>query len=228
MRSRSIRSNPSRASRRPSLGGTVAAVLLLVGATALVPSPAAGDEEAWRLLEGARQRLVESSPLAARFVQSYVPAGFSSGDEESGRLYLALPTCLRWDYEAPYPRSYMLCGRTVWSWSPDEPVGDRLLEVSREEAGIDFLLLSTERLRERYEARLENGTSAAARVLLEPKRDEVAFTRATIDLEADSGRPCQISYVDRQGNTTRFELTDYRPAEDEAIFEPPDIRWIDG
>lgn len=194
----------------------------------LGPLVAVADESAWEALEEARESLAESSPLAARFVQTYVPAGFSSGDQESGRIFLSLPTCVRWDYEAPYPRSYMLCGRTVWSWSPDEPVGDRLLEVSREEAGVDFLLLGVERLRQRYEARLETSAAGGRHIRLEPRVDDTPFTEATIRLDPATGRPIEIAYVDRQGNTTRFRLSDFAPPDGEAIFEPPDIRWVDG
>lgn len=202
--------------------------LLTAALLLLAPLGAAADDEAaWEALEAARDALAESSPLAARFVQTYVPAGFSSGDEESGRIYLSLPACVRWDYQAPYPRSYMLCGNTVWSWSPDEAVGDRRLAVSREEAGVDFLLLGVERLRQRYEARLESADGERV-IHLEPRLEEVPFARATITLDATSDRPAEIAYVDRQGNTTRFRLSDYGVPEGDAIFEPPAIRWVDG
>lgn len=202
-------------------------ISLLIALLLLSPAGVAADEAAWQMLESARRSLAEASPLEARFVQTYVPAGFTDGDRENGRLYLSLPTCLRWDYEAPYPRSYMLCGRTVWSWAPDEPVGDRLLEVSREEAGVDFLLLSTDRLRQRYEARTDPEGDHPS-VHLEPTSDDAPFVRATIELDPRTNRPRDISYVDRQGNTTRFSLSDYARPQHEAIFEPPEIRWIDG
>ena len=71
--------------------------------TAAAPDP-------WKVLQGVRQSLVDSGPTAAAFTQTYIPAGFSSGDSESGRLALALPDCLRWDYQDPYPKGFLLCG----------------------------------------------------------------------------------------------------------------------
>jgi outer membrane lipoprotein-sorting protein len=174
------------------------------------------------------------APLEARFVQTYVPAGFSTGDEESGTLSLALPGCLRWDYEDPYPRNYLLCARTVWVWSPDETMGDRYLEVSRDEAGLDFLLLSVERLRERYEAELDRSADGEVRIALTVLEAapsaavETAFTHAEIVLDETSGRPSRLAYTDREGNRTAFELGDYSPLESTARFEAPsDIEWID-
>jgi outer membrane lipoprotein-sorting protein len=195
-------------------------------------SPLAADEAAWAELERARQELA-AAPLAAEFVQTYVPAGFSSGDEENGRVYLSLPSCLRWDYEEPYPRSYLLCAQTVWAWSPEEPVGDRYLAVSREEAGLDFLLLSVDRLRLRYAASLgtADGTSGdeAIAIDLASLTDEAPFARARITLDGASRRPVRLEYTDREGNSTRFDLTSFAALADHGLFLPPEeIEWIDG
>lgn len=185
------------------------------------------SEAAWEELERARAELAAGA-LEAEFVQTYVPAGFSSGDRESGRVYLALPNCLRWDYEEPYPRRYLLCGQTVWAWSPDEPVGDRYLSVSRDEAGLDFLLLSVDRLRERYAARLGEPAEPVL-VELSSLSDEAPFEHARITLDSASRRPARLEYTDRDGNLTSFALTSFRELEESDLFLPPeDVQWIDG
>lgn len=187
------------------------------------------DDDPWAALRAVRETLTADSPLAANFLQTYVPAGFSSGEQENGRLFLALPDCLRWDYEDPYPRSYLLCDRTVWAWSPDEPLGDRFEQVSREEAGLDFLLLSADRLAERYTVDSTLAPEGEVVLTLEPLEPEAPFQSATIRLDPETKRPLEIAYTDREGNETRFELTLFRSLEDTAPFSPPsDIEWIDG
>lgn len=203
-----------------------------VGLVAVVVLAAAGlvraDDGAWAELEAARESLAAASPLAANFVQTYVPAGFSTGDEESGRLFLSLPSCLRWDYEEPYPRRYLLCGQTVWIWSPGEPFGDRYLSVSREEAGLDFLLLSVERLRQRYEAVLGAGEDGSTRIELAAPSSQASFARARITLDGASRHPVRLEYTDWEGNETRFDLTLYRGLEETSLFLPPEgIEWVD-
>jgi len=194
-------------------------------ATMAATAPAADDP--WAPLRSARESLSANSPLAAEFVQSFIPAGFSSGDSERGRLYLALPDCLRWDYEEPYPRSYLLCGDTVWAWSPDESVGDRFDHVSRDEAGLDFLLLSVDRLSERYAAAVSRGADGTVQLDLEPLSDEAAFRQATIRLDASTGYLLEISYSDHEGNRTLFELSSFGPSEGSERFSPPDdIEWV--
>ena len=111
--------------RRGSVGlltcGAVAIVLLFAG------SSAAQDEiDAWARLEALRDRL-EGEDVRADFVQTFLPAGFSAGDEESGILYLAIPECLRWDYQQPYPKTYLVCGQEAFTWNEGETQGRRFL-----------------------------------------------------------------------------------------------------
>ena len=210
--------------RRP---GKLRLRLSWLGLVAAMAATAAAEDDPWAPLRSARQSLSADSPLAAEFVQSFTPAGFSSGDSERGRLYLALPDCLRWDYQQPYPRSYLLCGDTVWAWSPGESVGDRFDRVSREEAGLDFLLLSVDRLSERYAAALSGGTDGTLRLDLDPLGDKAAFRQATIRLDTSTGYPLEISYSDNEGNRTLFELSSFGPSEGGERFSPPDdIEWI--
>src|SRR5688572_24784344 len=102
--------------------------LALLGALALPLAAAANDP--WEVLEGARRSLVEAGPTGASFNQTYVPAGFTSGERESGQLAFALPDCLRWDYLDPFPKSFLLCGGVAHQWNPEDGTGQRF-EVDR-------------------------------------------------------------------------------------------------
>lgn len=203
----------------------------LAGLTAFlfVTSARPADGDPWEALRAVREALIADSPLAANFLQTYVPAGFQTGEEENGRLFLGLPSCLRWDYQEPYPRSYLLCEETVWAWSPDEPIGDRITDVSRDEAGLDFLLLSVDRLAERYTVSADTITGGLVTLSLTPHSPTAPFQRAWITLDSTAGRPTEIAYRDQEGNETRFVLTLYRQLEDESLLAPPQgIDWIDG
>ncbi len=200
---------------------------LCLGLVAAVAATGQAADDPWAPLRAARESLSAGSPLEAEFVQSFTPAGFSSGESERGRIYLALPDCLRWDYDQPYPRSYLLCGETIWAWSPDESVGDRIDGVSREEDGLDFLLLSVDRLKERYGATVADGPEGTIWLGLEPLSAEAAFREAEIRLDASTGYPIEISYSDQEGNRTLFEFSSFGPAADSGQFSPPhDIDWI--
>ncbi len=89
----------------------------------LVPLTAAAQKDSWAVLSGVRQSLVEAGPTEASFTQTYIPAGFSSGEKETGRMSLSLPDCLRWDYQDPYPKGFLLCGEVVHTWMKYLPTG---------------------------------------------------------------------------------------------------------
>jgi len=203
------------------------AVCLLLAATASSASPSvAGD--AWPRVEGLRRSLADSGSLAARFTQTYVPKGFASGESESGTLFLALPDCLRWDYDEPYPKSFLLCGQDVYAWNRGESVGRHSRVDARQEVGLDLLLLSVDELRTRYSA---TAGAAPGEISLVPLHAPAsAPAQATLVLDPSGKRLSGLSYRDREGNLTRFELSEYRSraAAEKDIFQPPSgISWQD-
>ena len=184
-------------------------------------APAAAQPEPWTRIETLRHGLAEDGPLVARFTQTYVPSGFSSGESESGTLYLALPDCLRWDYDEPYPKSFLLCGQDVYAWNRGEGIGRRSRVDAREEPGLDLLLLSVEELRARYQA--SPGAAGTEISLLPLRAPAGAPAQATLSLDATGRRLAGLAYRAREGNSTRFVLEGYRPraAAERDIFQPP-------
>lgn len=201
----------------------VAAILL----TGLAPSLAAQqDDGALTTLRQVRQSLVEAGPRRATFVQTYVPAGFSSGETERGELAIALPDCLRFDYTEPYPKSFLLCGETAHYWNPEDGTGRRYTIDREEEPGLDLVLLGIDEIEARY--RLEGETTEAGlrTIHLEPRREAIAIVHATLLIDPETRRLVGLSYEDAEGNLTRFEISGYAPLDAGERFVPPDgIAW---
>ena len=193
----------------------------------LSPAGAAG-ESPWDLLVELRQELEEGGPVSGRFLQTYIPAGFQSGDEEQGHLSLWLPRCLRWNYEEPQDKSFLLCETEVWFWNPGETTGRHYQVTPEEEPGLDLLLVDVDRLQERYvasSARLEDGTYEI-RLALPPPAEGQWSARIRIDPVAR--RAVGLEYTDGEGNLTRFDLSDYVKLSHTALFQPPhDLEWTE-
>lgn len=187
------------------------------------PAP---EIDPWQALSELRLHLAASGDLTATFVQRFVPAGFSSGDEERGTVAIALPDCLRWDYADPYPKSYLLCGARLHAWVRGEPQGQRMAVQAEEEAGLDLLLLPIARLRERYRATAESPGGGRIAVHLTPVGAGVSLSAATFTFDPSSQRPTTLAYRDRDGNSTRFDFGDFTLLDDPAIFTPPPaLEW---
>lgn len=188
----------------------------------------AQDPDPWSLLQKVRQSLVEAGPTGAVFTQVYVPAGFSAGEQESGSLALALPDCLRWDYQEPYPKSFLLCGGMAHAWNPEDKTGRRYRIDRRNEPGLDLLLLGVDDLKSRYRASAKTIDGGRVEVTLSPKGKVAELADAVLVVDPVKLRLVQVAYHDQEKNLTRFEIRDYRDLPRQGQFSPPrTIRWED-
>jgi outer membrane lipoprotein-sorting protein len=202
-----------------------AALALPVSAPAATTAQAA-PLDPWGVLAGVRQSLVASGPTGAEFVQVYIPAGFTSGEKESGKLALALPDCLRWDYTEPYPKGFLLCGGVVHTWNPEDKTGRRYAVDRQNEPGLDLLLLGVDDLKNRYRASTRDAGQGRIEVALVPKEKLAELTDASFVVDQEQQRLVQVAYHDREGNLTRFEIKSYRGLPRQGQFSPPaGIRW---
>jgi outer membrane lipoprotein-sorting protein len=203
--------------------------ILLVAAGLVLTSLAESQESSdpWEILEGVRTSMVKAGPIVATFSMTYVPAGFSTGDSESGRLAIALPDCIRWDYQQPYPKSFLLCDGTVHAWNDEDKTGRRYrLDYNREPA-LSLLFVDVDFLKSYYTA-IGRSVAGGLDISLAPKgrwvlRDAVL----TVDLKSE--RITGVSYHDLEGNLTRFEINKYYGLSSKSLFSPPNgITWEDG
>ena len=206
------------------------AASLAVLAVLCTVSTAAGTEDSldpWQVLDTLRGNL-SATPQKASFVQEYRPAGFSSGDRERGDLYLAIPECIRWDYLEPYPKSFLLCETVIHAWNPGEGAGRRFTFSDSDEPGIDLLRLQLEQLQQRYSAQLEKDQQESVVVVLSPRSESFAIAEARLTIDGPAEHLIGLSYIDREGNTSRFEISDYQPLSERAVFEPPTgLEWME-
>lgn len=164
--------------------------------------------------------------LSADFIQTFTPAGFRSGDVESGRIAIALPDCLRWDYLEPYRKSFLVCGARAHSWVEGEPRGQRATIEARQEMGLDLLLLPIAGLEERYRATAHPTSEGRLDLALEPVDPEAPLAAVDLTLDPARARVVGLDYRDREGNVTSFRFSGYGALDDpDAFTPPPGLDW---
>jgi outer membrane lipoprotein carrier protein len=190
----------------------------------LSASPAAAQPEPWAALATARARMQEDGPRVLTFRQTYLPTGFDRGEEETGRVALDLPRCVRWDYDDPYPKSFLLCGERLWSWNPGEPVG-HLYDLDTAQPGLDLLLLAVDQLDDRYTAQAQ-AAGNATRVHLTPKRSDAQSLRDAAILVGEDGRVRELTYRDAEGNRSTFRFAPTKALPPGGHFTAPaTVKW---
>ncbi len=251
-------SAPPLAPRRPhlqpaygaalGLAALACAILLAAAAPAHPAAAAATATDPWVWLARVRLSLAEAGASGAAFTQTYIPAGFSSGEKETGSLSLHLPDCLRWDYRDPYPKSFLLCGDMVHAWNAEDHTGRRYHVDRKNEPGLDLLLLGVDDLKARYDATAtaspapagaaapssahagstaSGGAPPAVQVRLSPKAKTAQLTDAALTIDGASLRVVEVSYHDREGNLTRFQIGDYHALPAGQFSPPAGIQWED-
>lgn len=209
----------------------IATASLAAAAAPAAAAPPAGPSSSsasdpWSWLARVRRSLVEAGPTSATFVQTYVPAGFTSGEKENGSLALHLPDCLRWDYQDPYPKGFLLCGDMVHAWNAEDRTGRRYRIDRKNEPGLDLLLIGVDDLKGRYNAVARSVANGQVELALTPKGKAGELTGASLAIDPASLRVVEVSYHDREGNLTRFQIGNYRQLSQPGHFSPPaDIKW---
>jgi len=198
---------------------------LLLGAHVETRAAAAeGAADPWALLARTREGMQKSGPQLWSFRQTYLPTGFDRGEEERGRVALDLPKCVRWDYDDPYPKSFLLCGETLWSWNAGEPAG-HLYALDQAQPGLDLLLLDVGELSQRYTATAQPA-GGATRVQLVPKAAATHVLRDAAILIDKDARLRELTYRDAEGNRTTFRFADGRALADRGVFTAPsNVKW---
>ena len=209
--------------RRP-LALLATLVALLVAVRFETGARAADAADPWQLLAQAREGMHHSGPQLWSFAQTYLPTGFDRGEEEHGRVALDLPKCVRWDYDDPYPKSFLLCGETLWSWNAGEPAG-HVYALDQAQPGLDLLLLATGELAQRYNATAQPAGNAT-RVQLVPKAGGTNVLKDAAILVAKDGTLRELTYRDAEGNRTTFRFSDRRELADRGVFTAPtNVKW---
>lgn len=182
----------------------------------------------WAILDDLRTHLQTSGPVTGRFEQTYVPAGFESGDRESGHLSIWLPDCLRWNYEEPEAKSFLICQGQVWFWNEGEDAGRKMQVEPESEPGLDLLLLPTDRLRDRYVAEARELEDGSSEIVLETPPTALSPLSARLVVDAAGEAVELLEFTDAEGNRSVFRISELQPLRHTALFQPPvDMEWIE-
>jgi outer membrane lipoprotein carrier protein len=209
--------------RSASLFGTV----LLASAACLCgqqPSPTAKAPTARELATRVDHHYDSLRSLKAAFTEDYTGLGMNR--TESGTLLLAKPGRMRWDYNSPTGKVFLLDGKYGWSYTPGEPqvwrVAARQLDDLR--SPLRFLLGHTDL--EKELSNLAESSDPSDRGLLvlagQPKGQENRVGRVALRVEAATGTIVAIEIDEVDGAITRFTFTAQQP---DAAIPPETFRF---
>lgn len=177
----------------------------------------------------------QTASIRGRFFQTFFHRLYDRTERSAGRLALARPGRIRFDYGRPSTRVIAgnSSGFTVWERTEDSAAG-QYAEVPASESSFPAafgVFIGGRSLREDYRVRLLDSAPyrfAGAVLELSPRRADPKTQRILLFVEQSSrlrGVVRRIRVDDHDGNRNKFELTDLefnRPLDPQLFaFHPP-------
>ena len=206
--------------------------LLLVSLSTLPLFPfsagvTAQSNELDALIKRVEARYGRMRGLAAEFEQTYTPPGGREPVRERGRLFLARPRRMRWEYEG---KLFIVNGRAVWFYVPADREATLADAGSISDERFPFLfLLGQTNLRRSFRTvtlvEQSNARADGARTLrLVPQINAGGIREIFLDVKPD-GQIMKVKLMDWGGAASEFSLENVREnyvAPDDAFdFRPP-------
>ncbi len=201
----------------------------------------AGDE-----VEGEGGRVDDSARSLVDKVQGFYEDidDFTAGFEQAytyqvgrvvrsrGAVAFKKPAMMRWDYEDPRERSFIVDGSDLWIWTPEDysVIRQRNFTASDLSTSITFLW-GKGRLEDEFHIEKVGDD----RLSLIPVRPESGFRQVIFKVDSETGRVLESTVIDPQGNRNHMVFSDMKlnsGIDDERFsFTPPedaDVQEIPG
>lgn len=201
-----------------------AAVLALL---AQAPAPASPPADAGALAARVQAFYERTKDLEARFTQTYTYAGFGRRQVSGGTLKVKKPGKMRWDYDAPEPKTIAVVGKRLVQFEPEEHQAyvDEAFDASAMSAAVTFLLGQGDLAKE-----FDLSLDGAGALLLRPKVEDPRVETIALTVGAE-GEVTGTRVVDGGGNVNelRFEKVRRNVGLADSAFDvklPKDVRRV--
>lgn len=164
---------------------------------------------AWPLLAGpplldkVQSFYDKTSSMQANFKQTYWNKLFNRKETSEGKLSYQKPAQIRWDYEKPTKKSFILNKSTLWLVEPEEKVAqvNKCFESDALTASLVFLG-GKGKLKDQF--KLEKSVKSNE-LILTPKTKNQMLAKLTLRVDIKTGQVLGSTVTDSDGNTNHFE-----------------------
>lgn len=178
-------------------------LLLLIVAFSLSAKPKLDD-----VVRQVQKQYDKTSSFEAEFVQKYHHKILNRDEESTGKMFFKKPGKLRWDYERPSQKSFIVDGKSLWIYQKADEMAyvDKCFKQDTLTASIAFLWgagkISKQFAVSWFDSVL--GEETDFHLTLMPKEKNGFFKKLILVVNPKSYRVVQSVVVDLEGNTNQF------------------------
>lgn len=192
-------------------------------------APANDTAELERLVRGLQKTYEGTRDFQASFTQKFTYTLLRRTQESKGTVQFKKPGRMRWDYLKPNPKSFIVDGKSLWIYQPENRAA--LVNPCFQQDGLSAsvaFLWGDGRVDEQFDVSRFAGRFGDAQdehLELVPKTPNSVFTKLILVLDPKSFRVKQSVVIDAQGNVNQFIFENAKfnqgAAADAFAFAPP-------
>lgn len=159
------------------------------------------------------QRFYESTAdFSASFDQTYRYTAMGRTVKSSGTVQVKKPGLMRWDYTKPHAKSFVLDGKSLWLYEPDDHavMVNRAFSSDALSAAVTFLWGKGKLTDEFTVTKAERSDYGPTVLELAPKRAQSGFTRLFFVLDEKTGAVATSIVIDSQANENRIAFSNVK------------------
>ena len=188
---------------------TIGLLVFVVGSAA---HAAPASPEALALAQKVQHFYENTTDFTASFNQTYHYTAMSRTQKSSGTVEVKKPGFMRWDYTKPYPKAFVLDGKVLYAFDPDDNsvMVNRHFSSDTLSAAVTFLW-GRGKLADEFELSVVDRKDYGAKVLeLNPKKPQAGFTKVFFVVDAATGTVTTSVIFDAEGNENRIDFADVK------------------
>jgi outer membrane lipoprotein carrier protein len=187
-----------------------------------------------RALVERMQRFYEkTSDFTASFRQDYTYKSFNRTQTSTGKVTFLKPAMMRWDYEQPSPKTFVLSGEKVYAYDPEAMTLTIAAIKSNELSAAVSFLWGVGKLEKEFSIASPSCADCKG-VLLEltPRHQDPRFQRVRLEIDSKTAQVLKSVVVDPDGSENAITFSDLRTnqgiSKDRFRIKPPaDTQIVD-
>lgn len=178
------------------------------------PRPTPGSQvapEVRELVERMQAFYEKTQDFEARFKQDYRYQAFQRSQSSTGTVLYRKPALMRWDYDKPNARTFVLAGQKVYAYDPQaQTLSVAKVDTSQLSASVTFLF-GQGRLADEFS--IARGTCASCKgvlLVLDPLKPDPRFRQVRLEVDPKTAQVLKSTVVDPDGSENTIAFTDLK------------------
>ena len=182
--------------------------------TAIPAAAATADPKLETVIDTLQKTYEGTKDFKGRFTQKFTYTMLRRTQESTGSVSFEKPGRMRWDYDKPQEKAFIIDGKALWIVQPADKVAfvNACFQQDGLTASVAFLW-GEGRLREQFNISWFDGVFGEKtdhHLLLLPKDGNSIFARLILVIDPTTSRVKQSVVVDPAGNVNQFMFTDLK------------------